>query len=311
MAMRLAVRTLGVLAVIVIALGMLMPCRAAFAQQPLPAVARVVDETGTLTPAQQAALDAKLAAFERSKGSQIAVVLIPTTEPEAIEQYSIRLAEAWKLGRKGVDDGAILLVALRDRRMRIEVGYGLEGTLPDALAKDIVADVIAPRFRDGDVYGGIQAGVDRMIAAINGEPLPAPAAQAGGGEREGAGIGTLLLLALVAAWLLARVLSRIGPKARVASSVTLGGLAGGLVWFLLGSVLVAAVFGIAAGFLGMAMSSTSWSTPGRGGRGGGLGGGGFWGGGLGGGGFGGGGLGGGGFGGGGGGFGGGGASGSW
>ena len=311
MAMRLAVRTLGVLAVIVIALGMLMPCRAAFAQQPLPAVARVVDETGTLTPAQQAALDAKLAAFERSKGSQIAVVLIPTTEPEAIEQYSIRLAEAWKLGRKGVDDGAILLVALRDRRMRIEVGYGLEGTLPDALAKDIVADVIAPRFRDGDVYGGIQAGVDRMIAAINGEPLPAPPAQAGGGEREGAGIGTLLLLALVAAWLLARVLSRIGPKARVASSVTLGGLAGGLVWFLLGNVLVAAVFGIGAGFLGMAMSSTSWSTPGRGGRGGGLGGGGFWGGGLGGGGFGGGGLGGGGFGGGGGGFGGGGASGSW
>ena len=132
---------------------------------PVPALAaRVTDLTGTLTPEQVAALDSKLGSFEQAKGSQVAVLVVPTTRPEEIEQYAIRLADAWKLGRKGVDDGAILLVARDDRKVRIEVGYGLEGVLPDATANRIIDEDIVPRFRSGDYYGGIDAGVDRIDA---------------------------------------------------------------------------------------------------------------------------------------------------
>lgn len=308
MAMRHWVRALSALLVMA---GLLAAGREVLAQRALPAVARVVDETGTLSPAQQAALAGKLADFEQRKGSQIAVVLIASTEPESIEEFSIRLGEAWKLGRKGVDDGVILVVAMKDRRMRIEVGYGLEGALPDAMAKRIIAEIMTPRFRRGDFYGGIQASVDRIIAIIEGEALPAAQGRTGrsGGGGGGGGIGALLVLALLGAVLLMRLLGHAVPRARPALSVGLGGLAGGLVWFLLGSVLVAAVFGVAAAFIGLAMSSATWSGPGRGGLGGlggGLGGmGGGMGGGIGGGDFG------GGFGGGGGGFGGGGASGNF
>jgi uncharacterized protein len=311
MAMRCWVRALPVFVLTagLLAADMLAGGRAALAQRALPAVARVVDETGTLSPAQQAALAGKLAALEERKGSQVAVVIVPTTEPETIEEFSIRLGEAWKLGRKGVDDGAILVVALSDRRMRIEVGYGLEGALPDAVSKRIIAEVLAPSFRRGDFYGGIQAAVDRMIAVVEGEALPEAKGRPVRGASGGTGLGALLVLALVAGAALMRLLGRVVPKARPALGVALGGLAGGLVWFLLGSLLVAAVFGIAAAFIGLALSSSSWAGPRRGGFGGfggGLGG-------LGGGGFGGGGFGGGGdmFGGGGGGFGGGGASGGW
>jgi uncharacterized protein len=305
MAMRLRVRAVCAL---LMTAGLLAGGRAALAQRALPPVARVVDETGTLSRAEVSALTDKLAAFEQRKGSQIAVVLVATTAPESIEEFSIRLGEAWKLGRKGVDDGVILVIAVRDRRLRIEVGYGLEGALPDAVAKRIIAEVITPRLRRGDFYGGIQSGVDRIIAVIEGEPLPAATGTQRRSAGGGANIGAILIVALLGAVALMRVLGRAVPKARAAFGVALGGLAGGLVWLLLGSLLVAAVFGIAAAFIGMAISSATGSGPGRGGLGG-LGG---WGGGLGGGTFGGGGIGGGGgFGGGGGGFGGGGASGDF
>src|SRR5207344_3150798 len=133
-----------------------------------------VDQTGTLSVGDIASLDRTLRDFEARKGSQIAVLIVPTTQPEAIEQYSIRVAEQWKLGRKGVDDGALLLVAKDDRALRIEVGYGLEGALPDAIAKRIVEDIIVPRFKSGDFYGGIDAGVEGMIKVVDGEPLPPP-----------------------------------------------------------------------------------------------------------------------------------------
>ena len=120
--------------------------------------------------------EAKLAAFEQRKGSQVAVLLVPATAPETIEQFGIRVAEKWKLGRKGVDDGAILIVAKEERKLRIEVGRGLEGVLPDAVAKRIIADDIVPRFKQGDFNAGVNAGVDRMIKVIDGEPLPAPKA---------------------------------------------------------------------------------------------------------------------------------------
>jgi uncharacterized protein len=280
----------------------------ASAQQPLPPVARVVDETGTLTPDQQAALRDKLAAFEQRKGSQIAVVIVPTTEPESIEQYGIRLGDAWKLGRKGVDDGAILIVALRDHRLRIEVGYGLEGVIPDARAKRIVSDAMTPYFRHGDFYGGIDAGVDRIISLVDAEALPEAAPRQrgfGGGLGGGSSIGLLLVVGLFVAVLLGRVMSRMGTWTRAPLSLASGGIVGGLVWWLLGSLLVAGVFGIAAFVVSMVLASATGSGPRGGGGFGGFGG-------LGG--FGGGGLGGGGgdlFSGGGGGFGGGGASGSW
>jgi uncharacterized protein len=157
-------------------IGLLLLVGSAFAAViPVPPLAlRVTDQTGTLDSSQSQALEQKLAAFEQSKGSQIAVLIVPTTGDETIEQYSIRVVDQWKLGRKGVDDGALLLVAKNDRKMRIEVGKGLEGAIPDAIANRIIDEDISPKFHDGDFAGGLQAGVDRMIGLVNGEPLPAP-----------------------------------------------------------------------------------------------------------------------------------------
>ena len=147
--------------------------------------ARVMDLTATLSAEQKSQLETKLADFEREKGSQIAVLLVPTVQPETVAEYALRVFEAWKLGRKGVDDGALLLVAKEDRKLRIEVGYGLEGALNDATAKRIISETITPFFKQGDFYGGIEAGVDVMITVIGGEPLPEPAAsRSGGGESD-------------------------------------------------------------------------------------------------------------------------------
>ena len=135
---------------------------------------RVVDQTGTLSSGDIAPLTQTLADLETRKGSQIAVLIVPTTDGEAIEQFSLRVAEAWKIGRKKVDDGALLVVAKNDRRLRIEVGYGLEGALTDVTTKRIIDEVITPKFKSGDFAGGISAGVNRMIRLINGEKLPEP-----------------------------------------------------------------------------------------------------------------------------------------
>ncbi|MDD4964402.1 MAG: YgcG family protein [Gallionella sp.] len=135
---------------------------------------RVTDLTATLNVAQIQTLETKLADFEGKKGSQIGVLIIPTTKPETIEQYSIRVVEKWKLGRKGVDDGVLLLVAKNDRKLRIEVGRGLEGALNDATAKRIIAEIITPAFKQGDFAGGIAAGTDSIIKVVNGEVLPPP-----------------------------------------------------------------------------------------------------------------------------------------
>ncbi|WP_257982661.1 TPM domain-containing protein, partial [Burkholderia pseudomallei] len=127
-------------------------CRA---EQPVPPLAaRVTDETGTLTAAERATLEQSLKDFETRKGSQIAVLIVPTTQPETIEQYSIRVAEQWKLGRANVDDGALLIIAKNDRALRIEVGYGLEGVLTDATSRRIIDEPNVPSFRRGDFYGG-------------------------------------------------------------------------------------------------------------------------------------------------------------
>jgi len=273
-----------------------------------PLTSPVTDTAGILAPDQSAALDAKLRAFEQGKGSQVAVLVVPTTQPEEIEQYAIRVAEAWKLGREGVDDGALLLVAVQDRRVRIEVGYGLEGVLPDATANRIIDEAIVPAFRGGDYYGGIFAGVDRMLRVIEGEPLPEPARRSPAMSVPGLFelLPFLFVFVLVGGSILRRLFGRVG------GALATGGLVGALTWVLVGILGLAVGAGVVA-FIFALLGSIGGGGSGRGGwysrrHGSGWGhpggfGGGF--GGRGGGGFG------GGWSGGGGGFGGGGASGSW
>ena len=139
-----------------------------------PLSGQVVDQTGTLSAGDIASLTQTLKDLETRKGSQVAVLIVPTTDGEAIEQYSLRVAEAWKIGRKKIDDGALLVIAKNDRRLRIEVGYGLEGALTDATTKRIIDEDITPKFKTGDFAGGVSAGTDRMVRVINGEKLPEP-----------------------------------------------------------------------------------------------------------------------------------------
>jgi uncharacterized protein len=275
---------------------------AARAQVAVPQLAaRVTDLTGTLSGEAVNRIEAKLTAFEAKQGSQIAVLIVPTTQPEEIEQYSIRVFDQWKLGRKSVDDGVLLLVAKNDRRVRIEPGRGLEGALPDAIANRIITETIAPHFKLGDFDGGIEAGVDRIVSVAEGEPLPEPDRK---WEGHGGGLGNALPLLLVVVFVGAGILRSL--FGRLFGSLATGGLAGLIAW-VLSHVLA---LGVGAGVLGFLFAmlvgaSRGWTAGGGGwgGFGGGLGGG-F-------GGRGGGGFGGGGFGGGGGTSSGGGASGSW
>jgi len=265
-----------------------------------PLKARVTDLTATLSAPQVQSLESRLRDFERAKGSQIAVLMLASTQPETIEQYSIRVAEAWKVGRVRVDDGAILVVAKDDRKLRIEVGRGLEGAIPDAVAKRIVSEVIAPHFKSGDFYGGISAGCDALTRLVEGESLPPPQPRPGGPTIDFQTIVWLLIALVLGDAIFKRVLGR------VAGAAVSGGIVGAIVWFVAG-VLLFSVLGGVIGFLitlfaGSASRRSGWTSGGW--PGGGLGGGGFGGGGWSGGG-------GGGFSGGGGDFGGGGASGSW
>ncbi len=140
----------------------------------LPLESRVIDLTATLSISEVTRLEQKLSIFEKKKGSQIAVLIVPTTRPETIEQYAIRVAEAWKLGRKGIDDGVLLLIAKNDRTLRIEVGYGLEGVLPDAMVKRIIEEIIVPPLKKGKFAEGIDAGIGAVLKLIEGEVLPRP-----------------------------------------------------------------------------------------------------------------------------------------
>lgn len=158
-----------------VVLGLLFAGVPALAQALLPVPpldARVIDQTGTLDAAQRQALDAKLAAFEQKKGSQIVMLMVPTTQPEDIASYANRVGNDWKIGRKAVGDGVLVIVAKTDRRMRIEVAKTLEGAVPDLAAARIVDDVMKPRFQQNDYAGGLDAAADQLIARIGGEPLP-------------------------------------------------------------------------------------------------------------------------------------------
>ena len=275
------------------------------APAPVPTLTqRVTDLTGTLSGSERQALDAKLADWERASGNQLVVLLVPTTRPEPIEAYSIRVAEAWKIGQKGRDNGAIFLIAKNDHRMRIEVGYGLEGVLTDITSHRIIDETVTPLFRAGKFAEGINAGVDRIIAVVNsGNPLPPARAAPPARGKGGVDLQSLLVLLLVVVPVVGSVLSRIFGRAL--GSTVGGGVIGLGAWLIAGSIAIGVGAGVIA-FLVMLLFGAAGGI----GRSGGM-----WipmGGGFGGGGFGGGGFGsGGGFSGGGGGFGGGGASGSW
>ncbi len=202
-----------------------------------PLTARVTDQTGTLTREQQAGLERMLQEFEARKGTQIAVLMVASTKPEPIEQYALRVGEQWKIGRKKVDDGAILVVAKDDRALRIEIGYGLEGVLNDATASRIIREVIVPRFREGDFYGGINAGLDRMMRLIDGEPLPAPQKSASPAAEGGwmQLLPMLLIVALIGGGILRAMFGRFLGAAAT------GGVVGFLAWTLAGTLLIALI----------------------------------------------------------------------
>jgi uncharacterized protein len=261
----------------------------------------VTDLTGTLTPQQVGQLDAQLVSLEKTKGAQVVVLMVPTTQPQDIAEYSLAVAEANKIGRKGTDDGLLLLVAKNDRRVRIEVGYGLEGAVPDAATARIIREYIAPKFRTNDYYGGINDAVGALTQLVNGEALPPPV-ESGNRQRRGSNFGNVLLIGVFVAFFLRGIFGRTAVWFRTPLGAA---ITGGLVWLLATS--------IGAGIMGALIGGVLMLLPAGGGRS--IGGGGWGGfGGFGGGGFGGGsggGFGGGGFSGGGGSFGGGGSSGSW
>lgn len=270
----------------------------AFAQIPIPELrSPVTDLTNTLSREQVVALEQTLRAFEQRKGSQIAILILPTTDPEPIEQFAIRLAENWRIGRKGIDDGAIIVLALEDRAARIEVGYGLEGALPDLAASRIIEQDMIPHLRRGETYLALSAAVDRIVRVIDGEALPEPTRRSpeGGGSGLGNLFPVLLMFVFIGGGILRRMLGSFFGSGATA------GLAGLFVFFLTGTLAIALVAGVLAFlftlFGGMG-GGGGWASGRRGGFGGGFGGGGF-------------GGGGGGWSGGGGGFGGGGASGRW
>lgn len=271
-----------------LAVFLLLVASSALAQVAVPELTRrVTDLTATLTPAQVGELEGRLAAFEAERGSQIAVLIVPTTEPEDIAQFGIRVAEQWKIGREKADDGVILIIAKNDRRLRLEVGYGLEGAIPDAIARRVIAETITPRFKAGDFYGGIVAGVEQVMRLIEGEALPPPERKS---EAEGEAPFVLLVVGgMAVGWLLSLLMSR--PAAGGVAALGSGAV-GAMLLGMTPMLFLIALFvfaGVASGFW---HGGGGWASRGGGfgGRGGGFGGG---------------------FGGGGGGFGGGGASGSW
>ncbi|MDO8252134.1 MAG: TPM domain-containing protein [Rhodoferax sp.] len=279
--------------------GLLLVLSLAFAQLAVPALsAHVMDTTGTLSAEQVQALEGTLSAFEQSRGAQVVVLLVPTTQPEDIVSYANRVANTWKIGRKEIGDGLLLVVAKNDRTIRIEVAKTLEGAIPDLAAKRIIEQAITPRFKQGDFAGGLNAGVDQIFKLISGEALPAPAAESGGGKA-GFEWMDLLIFAFIAVPVVAGVArSILGPKL---GALATGGVVGTLALFVTSSLLIASLAAFMALlfslFSNVARSAGTGFGSGRGSRGG-------WGGGFGGGG--------GGFSSGGGGdFGGGGASGKW
>ena len=227
-----------------------------------PLSGRVVDQTGTLTAGDMAALTARLKELETRKGSQLAVLIVPTTAPESIEQYSIRVAEAWKIGRKKIDDGALLVIAKNDHKVRIEVGYGLEGALTDVTARRIIDESMVPKFRSGAFAGGISLGVEWIIAVIDGEKLPAPVSKprspirqsnSGAGSPSSVKLDPFALIVVIMAAATLRTL-----LGRLIGSVATFGLVSTLAWYFWGSLETSVIAGALAFLFTMYFEDFGW-----------------------------------------------------
>jgi uncharacterized protein len=223
-------------------LGWVAPALALVAVPPL--TGRVVDQTGTLSSGDIASLTQTLRDLETRKGSQIAILIVPTTDGEAIAPFALRVAEAWKIGRKKIDDGALLVIAKNDRHLRIEVGYGLEGALNDVTTKRIIDEVITPKFKSGDFAGGVSAGISRMIAIINGEKLPEPAPEHWQGPSLANWIDPFNPFMLAFVFIVSGGLRAV--LGRLVGSIATGGFVGVLAWLFIGSLGFAAVIGVIA-----------------------------------------------------------------
>ena len=226
-----------------------------------PLSGRVVDQTGTLAAGDIASLTQTLKDLETRKGSQIAVLIVPTTDGEAIEQFSLRVAEAWKIGRKKIDDGALLVIAKNDRRLRIEVGYGLEGALTDATTKRIIDEDITPKFKSGDFAGGVSAGVDRMVRVAEGEKLPDPEPphwqDSQSFNPEDLFNPFLIIPAIFFGGLLRSLVGRL------LGSAAAGALTALIAWFLVGSVFAAVIAGVLALLFVLISDGFASTGPGR------------------------------------------------
>ena len=230
---------------VVLWLALLGFCATAQELQPVPALsARVIDQTGTLSEAQRGALENKLAAFERDAGPQIVVVIVSTARPEDIASYTQRLGDAWKIGRRDVGDGLLIVVAKDDRQVRIAPAKSLEGAVPDLAARQIIERSIRPAFRAGDYAGGLNAAVDDLIARIKGEQLPAPLGQRSGASTQDRGPDweELAMFFFVGVPILGAVLT--GVMGRKLGSLATAAAAGGVGWWVTTSALLAGVAGV-------------------------------------------------------------------
>lgn len=275
-------RRQGLVALLVsLCMALCLTCARAEDVLPVPPLSgHVIDQTGTLSSSQASGLEAKLSAFEQARGTQMVVLMVPSTLPEDIAVYAHRVGDTWKIGRREVGDGLLLIVAKQDRRVRIEVAKALEGAVPDLAASRIIEQAIKPAFKAGDFAGGLNQGVDQLIARIQGENLPAP-----GGQRPGVApitgeIGTdlpanpaprpqaddgfqfndLLVFGLIGVPIISGVLGSI--LGRKAGAMVTGLIGGGLAWFITSSIAMALGAWVAALLLALAFGRGGGRGPG-------------------------------------------------
>ena len=225
-------------------------------------VKRVTDLTATLSAADEARIEARLKTFEEKKGAQIAVLIVATTQPETIFDYSIRVAEAWKLGRKDIDDGVLFVIAKGDRKLQILTGRGTQGVLTDAMSKRIISEIVAPKFRSSDFAGGIDDGVAKIIDVLQGEALPPPPEKKRTSAKQGSSVETFLILGVVAALFVGPLLRSL--LGRFMGATATAGVTGAAAWFLAGGLLFPIVAGVILFFIVMLMGAMNFSRGGGG-----------------------------------------------
>ena len=225
-------------------------------------VKRVTDLTATLSATDEARIEARLKTFEEKKGAQVAVLIVATTQPETIFDYSIRVAEAWKLGRKDVDDGVLFVIAKGDRKLQILTGRGTQGVLTDAISKRIISEIVAPKFRSSDFAGGIDDGVAKIIDVLQGEALPPPSEKKRTSAKQGSSVETFLILGVIAALFVGPLLRSLLGRFMGASATA--GVTGAAAWFLAGGLLFPIVAGVIVFFIVMLMGAMNFSRGGGG-----------------------------------------------